>query len=50
MGTVHAKALQELTVVNYDTGEQNKDMTKSRQARDWKDTHTILRRIALHFG
>ena len=36
------KAMQELTGVNYNTGEQNKDMTKSRQARDWKDTHTIL--------
>ena len=33
------KAMQELTGVNYNTGEQNKDMTKSRQARDWKDTH-----------
>ncbi len=36
------KAMQELTGVNYNTGEQNKDMIKSRQARDWKDTHTIL--------
>ena len=27
---------------NTSNGEQNKDMTKSRQARDWKDTHTIL--------
>ena len=36
------KAMQELTGVNYDTSEQNKDMTKARQARDWKDTHTIL--------
>ena len=37
------KAMQGLTGVNYSTSEQNKDMTKSRQARDWKDTHTILR-------
>ena len=36
------KAMQELTGVNYDTGEQNRDMTKARQARDWKDIHTII--------
>ena len=36
------KAMQELTGVNYNTSEQNKDMTKARQARDWKDTYTIL--------
>ena len=36
------KAMQELTGVNFNTSEQNKDMTKARQARDWKDTHTIL--------
>ena len=36
------KAIQELTGVNYDTSEQNKDMTKARQARDRIDTHTIF--------
>ena len=34
--------MQELTGVNYNTGEQNKDMTAARQARDWKDTLTAL--------
>ncbi len=34
--------MQELTGVNYNTGEQNKDMTDARQARDLKDTHTVL--------
>ena len=34
--------MQELTGVNYNTGEQNKDMTAARQARDWKDTLTVL--------
>ena len=28
------KAIQELTGVSYNTGEQNKDMGKARQARD----------------
>ena len=37
------KAMQEMTGVSYNTGEQNKDMAKSRQARDWKDTHTVLK-------
>ncbi|XP_062523628.1 uncharacterized protein LOC134198281 [Corticium candelabrum] len=36
-------AMQELTGVSYNTGEQNKDITKARQARDWKDTHKILK-------
>ena len=36
------KAMQELTGVNYDTSEQNKDITKARQARDKIDTHTIF--------
>ncbi len=36
------RAMQEVSRVNYDIGEQNRDMTKARQARDWKDTHTIL--------
>ena len=36
------QAMQELTGVNYNTGEQNKDMTKAKQVCDWKDTLTIL--------
>ena len=39
---VSNQAMQELTGVNYNTGEKNKNMTKTRQARDWKDTLTIL--------
>ena len=45
------KAMQELTGVNYDPGEQNRDMMTARQVRDWKDTHTrfsvTFKRIAL---
>ena len=33
----------ELTGMSYSTGEQNKDMTKARQERDWKDTQTLLK-------
>ena len=36
------QAMQEFTGVNYNTGEQNKDMTKARQVHDWKDTLTVL--------
>ena len=36
------RAMLELTGVSYSTGEQNKNMTKSRQARDKKDTWTLL--------
>ena len=32
----------EMTGVSYNMGEQNKDMAKARQARDWKDTHIVL--------
>jgi len=32
------QAMQELTGVNYNTGEQNKDMAAARQAHDWKNT------------
>ena len=35
-------AMQEFTGVNYNTGEQNKDMTAARQASDWNDTLTVL--------
>ena len=41
------KAMQELTGVKYNTGEQNKDMTKSRQAQDWKQFPVTFKRIAL---
>ncbi|KAJ8417704.1 hypothetical protein AAFF_G00225470 [Aldrovandia affinis] len=34
--------MQELTGVNHNTGDQNKDMTDARQARDMKDTLTVL--------
>ena len=37
-----SRAMQELTSVSFDSGEQNKDMAKSRQARDWKDVQTHL--------
>ena len=37
------QAMQELTGVNYNTGEQNKDMTKARQLRDRKDTMIVLK-------
>jgi len=36
------QAMEGLTGVNYNTGEQNKDMTKARQAHHWKDTLTVL--------
>ena len=36
------KVMQELTSVSFDSGEQNKDMAKSRQARAWKDVQTHL--------
>lgn len=35
-------AMQELTGVNYNTGEQNKDMTYARQAHDLKDAHILM--------
>ena len=35
------RALVELTGVNNSTGEQNKDMTRSRQTRDMKNTRTL---------
>ena len=36
------QAMQELTWVNYTTGEQNKDMRKAIKARDWKDTLAVF--------
>ena len=29
-------------IINYNTREQNKDMSVTRQDRDWKDTNTVL--------
>uniref|UniRef100_UPI00358ECD2A uncharacterized protein n=1 Tax=Myxine glutinosa TaxID=7769 RepID=UPI00358ECD2A len=42
------QAMEGLTGVNYNTGEQNKDMTKARQSRDWKDTLTVLSYLQEH--
>ena len=39
------QAMQELTGINNDTGEQNKDMTVARQACNWKDTLTVLQNL-----
>ena len=36
------RVMQELAGVSFNSGEQNKDMAKSRQARDWKDIQTLL--------
>ena len=36
------RAMQELTGVLFNSGEQNQDMTQSRQVRDWKDTQALL--------
>ncbi|XP_065915240.1 uncharacterized protein [Dysidea avara] len=36
------RAMQELTGVSYDSGDQNKEMTQARLTRDWKDTQIIL--------
>ena len=36
------RAMQELTKVSYNSGEQNKNITQARQSRDWKDTQTLL--------
>ena len=40
--------MQELTRVQFNSGEQNKDMSKARQITDMKDTVTILRALAAH--
>ena len=37
------RSMLELTGVSYSTSEQNKDMTKARQDRDWKDTQALLK-------
>lgn len=36
------RMMQELTGVQYNSGEQNMDMSKARQQRDMKDTITVL--------
>ena len=40
--------MQELTGVQFNSGEPNKDMSKARQTRDMKDTVTILSGLATH--
>ena len=40
--------MQELTGVQFNSGQQNKDMSKARQTRDMKDTVTILMALATH--
>ena len=39
------QATQELTGIKYNTGEQNKDMSKARQVRDWEDTLAVLQHL-----
>ena len=34
--------MQQLTQVQFNSGEQNKDMSKVRQDRDYKDTQTVI--------
>ena len=41
------RIMQDVTEINYNTGEQNKDMSVTRQDRDWKYTNTILRHIVI---
>lgn len=41
-------AMQELTMVNYGTSEQHKDLSASRQARDYADTVKILNFLGSH--
>ena len=40
--------MEELTGVQINTGEQNKDMFKARQVGDLKDTMTIVNALAVH--
>ena len=40
--------MQELTEGQFNSGEQNNDLSKARQIRDMKDTVTILRALAAH--
>ena len=40
------KIMQDVTGINYNTGEQNKDMSVTRQDRGWKDTNTVLRYLS----
>ena len=40
--------MQKLTEVQFNSGEQNKDMSNARQTRDMKDTVTILSGLATH--
>ena len=40
------KIMQDVTGINYNTEEPNKDMSVTRQDRDWKDTNTVLRYLS----
>ena len=40
------KIMQDVTGINYNTGEPNKDMSVTRQERDRKDTNTVLRYLS----
>ena len=37
------RVMQDLVGIRYDAGEQNKDITVARQARDWKATNIVLK-------
>ena len=39
------RVMQDLADISFNSGEQNKDITKSRQARDWRDTQTLLNHL-----
>ena len=42
------RSVQDVSVAKYSIGEQNKDMTKVRQHRDMKYTHTLLLTLSAH--
>jgi len=39
------RAMQELASTSFNSGKQNKDITKSREAHDWKDTQILLNHL-----
>ena len=36
------KIMQDITGISYNRGEPNKDMSVTRQDRDWKDTNDVV--------
>ncbi len=44
------RAVHDMSVAKYSIGEQNKEMTKARQHRDMKDTHTLLLFLSAHLS